>query len=107
MSNEVKFVICERSHENGGAIKTVLTGYKNKMFWIVDGDPDYFDPDQILKFDTWECAEVIVNLAWDLNQTYLGIAIWESENPNEIDYTYVNWGKNKNLEVVKNRSMIN
>jgi len=99
----IKFVICERLHEGGAAIPNVLVRYEAESFCFADGNPDCFDPDQILKFDSWESAETIVNLAWDLNQTYLGIALWDSDYPNEIDYMYVGSGKAKNLQVIQNR----
>ena len=102
-TNTVKFVICQRSHETGEPEPDVLKAYEAGSFWFADGEEERFDPDSILKFDSWESAQAIVDLAWNLNQTYLGIAIWESTLPNSIDYSYVCWGKEKNLEVKKNR----
>lgn len=102
-ANQIKFVICERLHEGGSPVPNILKAYEADTFWFADGDPDCFNPDEILKFDSYDSAKVIVDLAWNLNQTYLGIAIWESCLPNEIDYTYVNWGKDKNLQVKHNR----
>lgn len=106
MMNQVKFVVCERLHEGGEPITSLLIKYGNngeQQFIFADGDPDCFDPKEILMFDQYEAAETIVNLAWDLNQVYLGVAIWESMYPNEVDYTYVTHGKEKNLQVKKTR----
>lgn len=106
--NQVKFVVCERLHEGGDAVANLLTKYthNSQTFIFADGDPDCFNPDDVLMFDQYDAAETIVNLAWDLNKTFLGVAIWESENPTEIDYRYVRSGKAKNLEVKRNRESL-
>lgn len=107
--NKVKFVICERLHEGGQPIASLLVQYgrnKEQQFIFADGDPDCFDPNQVLMFDQYEAAETIVNLAWDLNQVYLGVAIWESAYPTEVDYSYVAYGKEKTLQVKGNRESL-
>lgn len=102
-TNQVKFVICERLHEGGSFVPQLLSSYADTYWVFVDGDPDCFDPKDLLMFEQYEAAETIVNLAWDFNKVYLGIAIWESDHPNEIEYRYVGAGKDKNLQVKQNR----
>lgn len=91
------------SHENHRPIANILKGYEANSFWFADGDPGCFDSEEILKFETWKSARVIVDLAWKLNQTALGVAIWETEDPDYITYNYVNSGEEKNNQVKFNR----
>jgi hypothetical protein len=69
---------------------------------FVNGDPGCFSYDNVLRF-SYDAALLIVNLFWEENKTYLGIAIIETDYPNEIDYSYVEYGKEKNMEVKMNR----
>lgn len=99
ITNVVKFVICQKDHNNNKPLFDVLTSFEADSFWFADGDDGCFNPEEILMFDSWDAANTVVNLAWALNKTILGIAIWESTLPAYIDYAYVNAGKEKNLQV--------
>lgn len=107
MPNQVKFVICEIQHSDNKPLHNILKAYEAEMFWFADGDIDCFDPEEILKFETYETAKIIVDLAWNMNKTALGIAIWESDYPNEIEYRYVHSGLTQNLKVKANREETN
>ena len=100
--NRVSFVICERLHENGKAEASILSRFENNQLIFVNGDPGCFSYDNVLRF-SYDAALLIVNLFWEENKTYLGIAIIETDYPNEIDYSYVEYGKEKNMEVKMNR----
>lgn len=99
----IKFVICERLHDGGNAVENVLHSYKNNCFCFVDGEEGLVDPELILTFDNYKAAMTLVDLAWDFNKTFLGVAIWDDRYPNEITYSYVGAGEEKNNQVKMNR----
>lgn len=107
MPNQVKFVICEIWLSDNQPLSNILSSYSQGIYHFEDGDSDCFDPDVILKFETYETAKIVVDLAWELSKTALGIAIWESEYPTEIDYRYVNSDSQKNYQVKLNREDTN
>lgn len=102
-SSPIVFVLVERLHENGRATPSVLTSFANKHFFFADADTGCFDPAIIWKFNTIEQAQSVIELAWDLNETYLGIALYDADYPDEIDIFYTTYRIEKILEVVRNR----
>ena len=102
-SSPIVFVLIERLHDTGKPTANVLTNFISSSFWYADGDTGCFNPASIWKFDTIERAQSVIELAWDLNKTYLGIAIYDTDHPDEIDSTYTACNVEKMLQVVRNR----
>lgn len=110
MKNQVKFVIVEVNCETAdplcdGDVYNVLLSIENDLGTVIFEASDRLETQigNVYTFDShrqaWEITQVLLK-KYDVRTK---VAIWESQYPNEIDITYVNWGTDKNMQVKKNR----
>ena len=106
--NQVKFVLVER-YFNGEPTEYPVAKNTEEVY---ANDLESLDENkaEIFIFDTWQdvakLATELYNLTYDKQTGYAyftEIAIWESEFPYDVDLMYVDFGAEKNNQVMTNR----